>query len=77
MEYVKILFFREIIGVVSTNKILNLIADSTCNLENTVEKFLDPVQIVNDSVSLDKICLIFQTEKFVLINGAVLLQISF
>ncbi|EEB17296.1 Cystathionine beta-synthase, putative [Pediculus humanus corporis] len=77
LDYLFVIKEKEIIGVVSTNKILNLIADSTCNLENTVEKFLDPVQIVNNSVSLDKICLIFQTEKFVLINGAVLLQIIF
>lgn len=53
------------------SKILANITDSKINLEDEVEKYVDPVRTVDESTPLEKISFIIQKEKVVLVNGMI------
>lgn len=58
----------KIVGVTSTSKILTLISESKITLKDPVEKAMDPVRRVDSNAPLERIAVIVQKEKYVLIE---------
>lgn len=62
-------FYRRINGAVTATKILASLAESKIELKDPIEKIIDPVRRVRNDTPLERVAVIVQKEKFVIIEN--------